>query len=125
MNSSAQPFGYGRDPLCLGACAAYAVNRWIIPLAVQPWWWRGHFADLLMIPAALPWWLWLERRLGWRRDDAAPRWREVAFGCITWGFAAEVIAPHLFTRATGDVWDLVAYLAGAGIAGVCWRAAAR
>jgi membrane-associated PAP2 superfamily phosphatase len=117
-------FGYWRDPVGLVAGTAYAANRWLVPRAWQAPWWRGHFADVLLIPVGLPCWLWLERRIGWRRDDRVPRWREIAFVLITWTIAAELIAPRMFARATADGWDAVAYLGGAIVAGLLWQRAA-
>jgi len=114
-------FRYWRDPLCLTAGAAYAVNRWLVPAAVQAPLWRGHFADLLLIPVGLPLWLWLERRIGWRRDDGMPRWREIVFALATWTVAAELIAPRIFPQVTADGWDAVAYAGGAVAAGLLWE----
>lgn len=115
-------FGYWRDPACLAASAAYACNRWIVPLTWQSTWWRGHVADLLLIPAGLPLWLWLERQLGWRGDDGMPRVGEVLFVLVTWTVAAEWAAPRLFARATADPLDAVAYGAGAVAVTWWWRA---
>jgi len=114
-------FLYWRDPLCLGAAATYVGYRCLIPIAWQTALWSGHFADLLLIPAGLPLWLWLERRIGWRSDDQMPRWCEIAFALVTWTVAAELIAPRMFSQATGDMWDAVAYACGAVIAGLWWR----
>lgn len=118
----ARRFGYWRDPACLAASVAYACNRWMVPVGWQSTWWRGHVADLLLVPAGLPLWLWLERRLGWRTDDAMPRTREILFILLTWTAAAELAAPRLFARATGDPWDALAYLVGALAVTVWWRA---
>ena len=68
----------------------------------------------MLIPVGLPVWLWMERLIGWRRDDRTPRWREIAFVLVTWTVAAELIAPRLFTHATGDGWDVVACRRSAG-----------
>jgi len=106
-------FRYWRDPACVVAVAAYAINRWFVPVALQAPWWRGHFADALLIPAGVPLWLWIERRLGWRHDDRMPRWREIGFALVAWTIAAELIAPRLFSGATGDARDAAAYVAGA------------
>ena len=125
MNRGDAPFQYWRDPLFLMGGAAYAINRVLVPAALQAPWWRGHFADLLLIPVGLPLWLWLERRIGWRRDDGMPRWREIAFVLVAWTVAAELIAPRLFARATGDGWDGLAYAGGAVVAGLLWCRAAR
>jgi len=114
-------FGYWRDPICLGAIAIYIGYRWLIPVAGQTSFWSGHFADVLLIPAGLPLWLFLERRIGWRSDDQMPRWREIAFALVTWTVAAELIAPRMFSQATGDAWDAVAYACGAAIAGLLWQ----
>lgn len=116
-------FRYSFDPLCLLASSAYAVNRWLIPLALKGPFLRGHFADLLLVPAALPPILWLQRRLGLRPTDVAPAWSEIAVHVIVWSLTAEVIAPHLFTRATGDAWDVVAYFGGAVVSGLFWQRA--
>jgi hypothetical protein len=114
-------FGYLRDPLCLVACALYVFNRV---------WWRGHFDsvfftgyfnDLLLIPAALPFVLWLQRRLGVRVGDAPPRWREIGFHLAVWSVTAEAIMPHFTSRATGDWYDVLAYAGGAIIAGCWWQ----
>ena len=121
MRRREKRFLYWRDPVCLIATAAYAINRWLVPAALQAMWWRGHFSDVMFVPVGLPWWLWLERRVGWRRDDDVPRWNEIAFVFVTWTIAAEVLAPRWFVRSTGDVWDAVAYAGGALIVGLVWN----
>jgi hypothetical protein len=114
-------FGYVRDPLCVLACALYVLNRM---------WWRtlfggafltGYFNDLLFIPAALPLVLWVQRRIGVRRDDQPPRWSEIALHLAVWSVVAEGIMPRLLAHATGDWRDVIAYTAGAIVAGVCWQ----
>jgi hypothetical protein len=116
-------FGYARDPLCVLACVAYAVNRW----ALRPLGWgagpfmRGHFNDLLFIPAALPLMLWVQRKLGLRATDRAPSWPEISLHFVVWSIAAEAIAPHLTTRATGDWYDVAAYGVGAVVSGCWWQ----
>jgi hypothetical protein len=114
-------FGYFRDPLCLIACALYVLNRL---------WWRGQFGgeflvgyfnDVLLIPAALPLVLWIQRRLGVRAGDGCPRWREIALHLVVWGVTAEAIIPQITARATGDWYDVVAYSAGALVAGCWWQ----
>lgn len=114
---------YARDPLCLGACACYAGNRWLLPAVLKGAFLRGHFSDLLFIPAALPPMLWLHRRLGLRDSDRPPTWPEIAFHFVVWSIVAEVIAPHVFARSTGDAWDVLAYALGALAAGLIWRRA--
>src|SRR5690349_7716499 len=97
-------FRYARDPLCAAACACYAANRWLVPLALKGFFLRNYFADTLLIPAALPLVLWVQRRTGLRATDAAPDWREILLHWAVWSVAAELIAPQLFARAPGDPW---------------------
>ena len=116
-----RPFRYCLDPLCLAAAAAYAANRWLVPLALKGAFLRGHFADLLLIPAALPLLLWVQRRLGLRGHDARPDSREVWLHVAVWAITAEAVAPWLFGRATGDPWDVAAYAGGAVLAQLVWK----
>ncbi len=114
-------FGYARDPVCFISCAFYGANRWCLPIALKGPFLRNHFDDLLLIPAALPLILWLQRRFRLRTSDAPPDWREVLMHLVVWSIAAEIIGPHLFSHAMGDVWDVVAYTAGAVVATVIWK----
>lgn len=115
-------FRYARDPVCLAACAAYAVNRWLVPATFKGVFLRSYFNDTLLIPAALPLILWLHQKLRWRPAEARPTWSEIVMHWAVWSVAAELVAPRLFSRATGDPWDVVAYGAGAFAAGLIWRA---
>jgi len=116
-------FRYLADPLCLVACAAYGANRWLVPFSWKGAFLLGHFNDLLLIPAALPPWLWVLRRLGLRNDDTTPTWSEIALTTLLWSIAAELVAPHLFAHAVGDRWDVAAYTGGAVAAGLLWQRA--
>ena len=116
-------FRYARDPVCLVACTCYALNRWCVPAAMKGVFLRGHFADVLFVPAALPLMLWVQRKFGLRATDTAPAPMEVLMHLAIWSFAAEVLGPRLFARATGDPWDVVAYAAGSLIAALFWRSA--
>ena len=109
--------------MCLVSCAFYAVNRWCLPMDLRGPFLRNHFDDLLLIPAAIPLILWLQRRLRLRTSDAPPDWREVLMHLVVWSVAAEVVGPHVFSHATGDIWDVVAYTAGAVIATALWSVA--
>ncbi|MFT3783826.1 MAG: hypothetical protein QM790_17590 [Nibricoccus sp.] len=111
---------YALDPLCVAACAAYAINRWLVPPSVKGPFFRNHFNDLLLIPAALPLVLWLYRQLKLRAHDDWPRWSEIVSHVVIWSVAAEWVGPHLFSRATGDLRDVFAYAAGGVMAGVAW-----
>jgi hypothetical protein len=114
-------FGYALDPLCIFACGLYALNRFWLRHHVGGTFLQGQFNDLLLIPAALPFLLWLQRRLHLRPDDQRPRWSEITLHLVAWSIAAELIAPHLFAHATGDWRDVVAYTTGAIAAGVWWQ----
>ena len=114
-------FGYARDPVCVVACACYGVNRWLLPAAFRGAFMRNYFSDVLLIPAALPLVLWLQRRLGLRPADAKPQWSEIGLHLVVWSVAAELIAPHFFSRAAGDPWDVAAYAVGAFVSGLIWR----
>ena len=116
-------FGYALDPLCLVACGLYALNRFWLSRHFHGAFLHGQFNDLLLIPAALPFALWLQRRLQLRRDDRFPRWREIALHVVVWSAAAELAAPQLFSHATGDWRDVVAYSIGGAVAGCWWQGA--
>jgi hypothetical protein len=116
-------FGYARDPLCLLACAGYVVNRWVVPPAWKGVFLRGYFDDCLLIPAALPLVLWLQFRLGLRPGPARPTWAEIVMHLAVWSVAAEVIMLHFSPHAIADPWDVVAYAAGAVVAGLVWTRA--
>lgn len=114
-------FRYGRDPVCWLACLFYAVNRWLVPADLKGAFLNGHFDDLLLIPAVLPLYLWVLRKLGLRSSDAYPGWEEIFVNLVIWTIAAEVLAPMLWKWATPDPWDAFAYAVGAVVAGVFWR----
>ncbi len=114
-------FRYARDPLCLSACLAYAANRWLVPSALKGVFLHGYFADLLLIPAALPLLLWVHQQLGLRPAELRPRWSEIWLHVAVWSVAAEGIVPHFVARATGDPWDVAAYAGGALLSGLVWQ----
>lgn len=109
------------DPLCLLSMLLYAANRWL----VKPWsasaFLHGHFNDLLLIPAALPWMLWIHRRLGWRSGDHVPAFREIALHTAVWSAICEGLGPRLLHHGTSDPWDVAAYAAGGLLAWLAWR----
>jgi hypothetical protein len=114
-------FRYWRDPLFLAACLLYGINRWLIKPHVHSAFLRYHFNDLLLIPCALPLLLWMQRRLRLRTHDQAPTAGEITLYLAVWSILFEVIGPHLLRRATGDPWDVVAYVAGGILAGLWWQ----
>src|SRR5262245_33453177 len=114
-------FRYLRDPLFLMSCAAYATNRWLLKPHLHSAFLHSHFNDLLLIPCALPPVLLAQRCLNLRLDDAPPRWSEIVFQLVIWSVLFEWIGPRLMPRATGDLLDVVIYIAGGILAGLWWH----
>ena len=80
-----------------------------------------HFNDLLLIPAALPPVLWLQRQLTLRVNDAFPSATEITLHFLVWSVICEVIGPHFLPRAVGDPLDVLAYAVGGVIAWGWWK----
>jgi hypothetical protein len=114
-------FKYVLDPLCLGGAALYALNRWGIRPHTHVALFRFWFNDTLLIPCALPPLLFVHRCLRVRSHDNAPTIGEVLGHLVFWSVLFEVIGPHCFRRATGDLRDVVAYAAGALISWAWWQ----
>lgn len=114
-------FAYWADPLCLLSCSLYAVNRWGLKPRIHSPFLHDHFNDLLLIPCALPPLLWLHRRLRLRFDDQAPTPAEIGLHLAIWSVLFEIIGPRILPHATGDPWDIVAYVAGGIVAGLWWH----
>ncbi len=114
-------FRYLRDPLFLIGGAAYALNRWLIKPHLPGGFLHSHFNDLWLIPCALPPILWLHRQLGLRAHDQAPTGWEIALHLGFWSALFEWIGPRFISHTTADPLDVLAYLAGAGLAGVWWQ----
>ena len=114
-------FGYLRDPVFLAAASAYALNRWLLkPLLPSPFL-HGYFNDLLLIPAALPVGLWMQRLVCLRKHDSAPRWAEIVLHLAVWSVICEFIGPHWLHHGTADVWDVVSYATGGVVACLWWN----
>lgn len=109
-----------RDAVCWGAVAAYAVNRWIVEPRVVSAFFDGHFNDLLLIPAALPWVIQAQSWLGWRPEWLPPRPGETIFHLVVWAMVCEVVGPRWLGRGTPDGWDVACYAAGAVLAQWWW-----
>jgi hypothetical protein len=114
-------FRYLRDPLFLFACAAYALNRFVLKPHFPAPFLHNWFNDSLLIPCALPPLLLAHRWLGLRKHDATPSVIEVAAHVIGWSALFELIGPHIMRGTTGDPWDVVAYCTGAVAALLCWH----
>ena len=114
-------FRYALDPLCLTACALYALNRWGVKPHTHIAFFRFWFNDVLLIPCALPPLLQVHRWLKLRRHDAPPSLAEIAGHLVFWSLLFEFIGPHLMHGATGDWRDVAAYSVGAVAALMSWR----
>lgn len=114
-------FAYWRDPLALAAVGTYALNRWVFIRLGAAGFWRNHFNDVLVIPAALPVLLWMHRRLGLRNHDDAPSALEVGAHLAVWAFVCEYAGPRWTARGTADPRDVLAYASGAAAAWLWWR----
>lgn len=119
------PFAYIRDPLCLAAIGAYALNRWLLKPVFHSPFLQGHFADLLMIPAALPVVLGMQRLFRLREDDRPPSWAEMAAHLALWAFICEGLGPRWLHMGVADTWDLAAYALGGVAACLWWNRSAR
>lgn len=117
-------FGYWRDPLCLLAIAAYALNRWGLAPHVHWSFLHTHGDDLFLIPAALPLVLWIQRHLRLRQHDQFPTTLEILFHLVVWSIVCEGIGPRIMPHCVGDPYDVLAYAAGAIGAGLWWHYAA-
>jgi ubiquinone/menaquinone biosynthesis C-methylase UbiE len=118
---SVKGFRYALDPICLSACVLYILNRWLIgPVCSWPFL-HGYFDDLLLIPAALPIILGLQRWWGLRSHDRPPTTAEIAGHLVVWSLIAELIGPFLFSRVVGDAADVGAYAIGAILGGTWWN----
>jgi hypothetical protein len=122
-------FCYLHDQLFIFALAAYALNR----LLIRPhlgwffhshaeWLWpflHSHFDDLLLMPAALPVILWLQRLLNLRRHDRPPGWLEMFAHLALWSVMCKIVGPLYLHIGVADPWDLP-FFAGGGIAACLW-----
>ena len=122
-------FGYLQDRLFLFSLSAYALNRLLIrphlggffPSQVH-WLWaflHSHFDDLLMMPAALPVMLWVQRQLHLRKHDRPPGWREMFAHLAIWSVMCKVVGPLYLHIGVADPWDLLFFATG-GVAACLW-----
>jgi hypothetical protein len=122
-------FGYLHDRLFGFSLAAYVLNR----LVVLPhlagflhshlhWAWpflHSHFDDLLLMPAALPVVLWIQRLTGLRKHDLPPTWSELFLHLTIWSVMCKIVGPFYCHIGVADPWDVLFFAAG-GIAACLW-----
>ena len=118
-------FRYLRDSLFVVAAGSYALNRCLLQSLSSSRFLHGHFDDLLLIPAALPVVLWLQRKLGLRADDRMPCWSEMWLHLGVWSLVCELIGPLWLHHGTADPLDVMAYAAGGVTACLWWNYPAR
>jgi len=116
-----KPFRYWLDPLFLGCCALYVVNRWGVKPHFHVTFFHSWLNDALLVPCALPLLLWVHARLGWRDSEAPPGAWEIITHLAGWSVLFEVIGPRFVHHATADILDVVAYTAGAAVAFLWWH----
>jgi hypothetical protein len=124
-------FGYLQDRLCVMSLAAYAVNHLlVVPYwggvvrAHAPWAWpflHSHFDDLLLMPAALPVVLWLQRLMGLRSHDQPPGWVEMFLHLGIWSVMCKIVGPWYLHVGVADPWDVLFFTAGGVVAVMWWR----
>ena len=122
-------FGYLQDKLFQVSLLAYAGNR----LFIRPhlagffhshlhWIWpflHSHLDDLLLIPAALPVVLWIQKVTGLRKHDHPPGWLEMAAHFAVWSVMCKIIGPFWLHIGVADPWDVLFFAAG-GAASCFW-----
>lgn len=113
-------YRFWQDALWWSSCGLYALNRWLVKPRVHSPFLRGHFNDLLLIPCALPLILQIQQWFGLRKQNIAPDSGEIVFHLVVWSVLFEVIGPHLM-KTVGDPFDILAYVAGAVVAGIWWQ----
>jgi|GEM_PF-529921 len=119
--SAVRRFRYCADPLFLGACTLYALNRWGLQPCTDLSFFHSWFDDLLLIPCALPPVLALHRRWGLRAHDRPPTAGEILGHLVLWSVLCEWIGPAIVPGTVGDWWDVAAYACGALLAALWWH----
>lgn len=122
-------FGFLQDRLFQISLAVYAANRLVVRPHLAgffhshlPWAWpflHSHFDDLLLMPAALPVVLWLQRLAGLRPHDRPPGWREMFAHLAVWSVMCKLVGPSWLHLGAADPWDILFFAAG-GIAACLW-----
>jgi len=126
-----KPFGYLQDRLFILSLSAYALNRLVVLPhlagflhAHASWAWpflHSHFDDLLLMPAALPVVLWIQRLTSLRNHDGPPGWLEMFLHLVVWVVMAKVVGPFYCHIGVADPWDVPFFLAGGVMACAWWN----
>lgn len=115
-------FGYWRDPLFLACLAIYAVNRGINMLQLHSYspFFNGHLNDTLTVPVAIPVYLLVYRWIGFRPDDATPRWWEIVAHVAVWIVFFEWYGPLALRHGVADPVDSWCMAIGGVVAWIIW-----
>ncbi len=123
MRPPARRFRYALDPVFLVSLVLYGVNRALIKpnLHFYSPFFHGHLDDCLLVPVALPIFLFVYRALGLRPDNAPPRWWEIVLHLAVWSLFFKWFGPVVLHRSVIDPIDLLCYAGGGVVAWIFWR----
>ena len=76
---------------------------------------KSYLGDFLALPIFIPVAATIQSVFGQRRNQAAPCLTEILIYWVVFSLFFEIVAPQLWSHATGDSIDVIAYLLG----GVC------
>jgi len=115
-------FGYWIDPLFLLSLGIYAVNRLLIKPNLHHYspLFHGHLDDSLTVPVALPIFLLVYRWIGFRPDDAPPRWWEIALHVAVWIVFFEWFGPTVLHHGVADPIDSWCIAGGGFVSWLVW-----
>jgi len=122
-------FGYLHDRLFWVSLATYIFNRLVVRPHLGPffqahlhWAWpflHSHLDDLLLMPAALPVVLWIQRLTGLRKNDRPPGWGEMFLHLAVWSVMCKIVGPLFLNVGAADPWDVLFFAVG-GVAACFW-----
>lgn len=123
MSLRADRFRYLRDPVFLVSLGVYLVNRALIKPNLHAYspFFHGHLDDCLLVPVALPVFLWIYRALGLRPDNAPPRWWEIALHLLVWSLFFKWFGPTVLHHSVADPIDVLSYAGGGFVAWLLWH----
>jgi hypothetical protein len=124
-------FGYLHDRLFWVSLVTYGFNRLIVRphlghffQAHLHWVWpflHSHLDDLLLMPAALPVVLWIQRLAGLRKNDRPPGGGEIFLHLAVWSVMCKVVGPLFLNVGVADPWDVLFFTLGSLGAGLWWN----
>ena len=124
-------YGYLEDRLFQVSLGLYAANRLVIlphfsisARKIHPWIWaflHGHLDDTLLIPAALPVVLWIQRRTSLRNHDRPPSFMEIASHTLIWTLICKFIGPLAWHWGAEDPWDVLCFVCGGLVSWILWQ----